>query len=727
MNKIELLIPCGSKEAFYAAVHNGADAVYLGGKTLNARAFADNFDHDDLIEVIRYAHLHGVRVYVTMNTMITEDEMTMAIKEAKFLYQNGVDALIVQDLGFIAECSHRFPNLELHASTQMNINNYQAAAFAYSMGIKRIVLARESSLETIAAIAKDFEVEVFAHGALCVSYSGQCLMSSSLFGRSGNRGTCAQCCRLQYQLYDEDQKSVIKLDDEYLLSPKDLNTLDHVGDFIRANVASLKIEGRMKRSEYVALVTRLYRMAIDAYYRNEAFVVSAQMIKDLKLMFNRGFTCGYAFNAASKDLFNPYRPNHIGVAIGEVIGYRQGRIKIRLNDDLSQTDGLRIIDDKKEFGIVANKIYLNNLLTSQAQNGDVIELNYDHFIHKGAKLYKTTDTKLLTKIDRFAPYRRVEIDCRFKAKIGHHFELWASDGFHDVHYISELILPGAAKIHFSLDDLLARLRKTNDTAFVIKEVKGDYDDVFIPVKVINEARRTILEQLANKRMDYLGAKPVNDTPLSLNQIEFSEFGDIVEVSDEDQYFYLKDRFKVVTANAELAKKHHIAFISPNVNEKSQSELKPFIATELGCLRACNFVSYHFNIANSSAVACLYRLGVQGAILSSELSEYQIKRIIESFERRFGFKPLLYYLAYGRRDLMFIKNPLVYPSLATGIDPKHSFALIDRKQNYFRITKDDNGLTHLLEHKPMINDFNLPINRYYRFTVESKAMIKEVLK
>lgn len=727
MNKIELLMPCGSKEAFYAAVHNGADAVYLGGKILNARAFADNFDHDDLIEVIRYAHLYGVKVYVTMNTMITEDEMASAIKEAEFLYINGVNALIVQDLGFIAECINRFPNLELHASTQMNINNYHAASLANSLGIKRIVMARESSLETIASVAKDFEVEVFAHGALCVSYSGQCLMSSSLFDRSGNRGTCAQCCRLQYRLYDEDKRSFSKIDDEYLLSPKDLNTLDHVGDFIEANVASLKVEGRMKRSEYVALVTRLYRMAIDAYYRGEAFSVTQQMIKDLKLMFNRGFTSGYAFGANSDDLFNHYRPNHIGIMAGEVLAYRKGRVKIRLSEKIAQGDGLRIIDGKKEFGIVANRIYANDLLTANAEKGDIIELNYDHFINKGSKLYKTTDVKLLDRIHRFEIYRRVKIKYRFKAKVGKPFELWASDGRHEAYCCSELILPSASKIHFSPDDLSSRLKKINNTAFVIDDINGEYEDVFIPVKVINECRRYVVEQLAKKRMDDKGERPIRNTSLTLSAFVENTLTDLVEVASEEQYLYLKDRFSIVTANAELAKRYHLMYVAPNVNEKGYKWPGPLVATEIGSLRDAKFSSYHLNIANSSAVALLYRLGVRGVVLSSELNEHQIKCVAESFEKRFGFKAPLYYFAYGRRDLMFIKNPLIYPSLNDSIDSTHRYSLVDRRQNFFKIIKDEDGLTHLLEHKPQINEFGLSINRYYRFTTENASLIKEVLK
>ena len=180
--RIELLVPCGNKDAFYAAVKNGADAVYLGGKNFGARAFANNFSHEELEEVVKYAHLYGVKVYVTMNTMLLEDEIEPALKEARYLHEIGVDALIVQDLGFVCECRKYLPNLELHASTQMHIHNISGAKFAKELGLSRVVLARETTIDNIKQIAKeDVEVEVFVHGALCISYSGQCLMSSILF------------------------------------------------------------------------------------------------------------------------------------------------------------------------------------------------------------------------------------------------------------------------------------------------------------------------------------------------------------------------------------------------------------------------------------------------------------------------------------------------------------------------------------------------------------------
>ena len=258
---IELLSPVGDFECLKAAVQNGADAVYFGAGSFNARAFATNFDDEALENAITYAKLRGVKTNLTLNTLIKNDEMENAINLAKKAYELGIDAIIVQDLGLARYLIKNFPDLAIHGSTQMSVHSLEGVLALQKMGFSRVVLSRELSLEEIEYICKNsnIEIEVFVHGALCISYSGQCLFSSMVGGRSGNRGKCAQPCRLPYELLENDTT----IDKGYLLSPRDLCGLDYLPQLIKSGVSCLKIEGRMKTPEYVATVTRIYRKYLD--------------------------------------------------------------------------------------------------------------------------------------------------------------------------------------------------------------------------------------------------------------------------------------------------------------------------------------------------------------------------------------------------------------------------------------------------------------------------------
>ena len=268
MKKPELLAPVGNKECLIAAIEAGCDAIYLSGIMFGARKFANNFNNQELKEAIDYAHKYKVKVYVTVNTLIYEDEVEEFIKYVDFLHKSNVDALIMQDIGMMDLVRKTYPNLKIHASTQMHIHNLEGTKFMEDLGLERVVLARETSLLEIKKIKENtnIQLEIFIHGALCMCYSGQCLMSSLIGGRSGNRGTCSQCCRLQYDLIS-DNKKVNK--NKYLLSTKDLNSIDNLYKLLELNIDSLKIEGRMKSPEYVYQVVKIYRMIIDNYYLNK--------------------------------------------------------------------------------------------------------------------------------------------------------------------------------------------------------------------------------------------------------------------------------------------------------------------------------------------------------------------------------------------------------------------------------------------------------------------------
>ncbi|MBO4883759.1 MAG: U32 family peptidase, partial [Clostridia bacterium] len=333
---MELLAPAGGPEALIAAIQNGADAVYLGAQMLNARAGAGNFDRDALKWAADYAHERGARVHVTVNTMVKESEGALLEQVAEQIAFAGVDAAIVQDLGVAGALRAMLPSLQLHASTQMAIHNRQGVRFAREAGFDRVVLAREMTYEEIADCAReDIELEAFAHGALCVSCSGQCLFSSLVGGRSGNRGQCAQPCRLPYRLEGAVKAS------GYLLSPRDLWSLDHLADLERAGVCSLKIEGRLKRPEYVAAVTRVYREALDLMETYGEYEPDDEAREALLQIFNRGgFTQGYGPGVVDAELMSRAKPNHAGAPVGEMTAPGA----VRLTRDVAAADALAFRD-----------------------------------------------------------------------------------------------------------------------------------------------------------------------------------------------------------------------------------------------------------------------------------------------------------------------------------------------------------------------------------------------
>ncbi|HBF39995.1 MAG TPA: peptidase U32, partial [Firmicutes bacterium] len=320
---LELLAPAGDWDSLLAALAAGADAVYLGGKLFNARQNAANFDLKQLQEAADLLHLHGKKIFITVNTLVAEKELPEALDYLGQLYNLGVDAIIIQDLGLIRLAHQYLPGLELHASTQMTVHNYEAAIFLKTLGIKRVVLARELTEQEVESIVceSNMEIEVFVHGALCVCYSGQCLMSSMIGGRSGNRGRCAQPCRMEYHLgFKGDQ--IIETPGSFLLSPKDIALIGDIPRLHRIGVTSLKIEGRMKRPEYVYQVTKIYRQALDRFFDDPAaFTISPREIQQLEQSFNRGFSNGYFGGNRNEDIMGFRRPNNRGVYLGRIINF----------------------------------------------------------------------------------------------------------------------------------------------------------------------------------------------------------------------------------------------------------------------------------------------------------------------------------------------------------------------------------------------------------------------
>ena len=334
---IELLAPAGSFDALKAAVEAGADAVYLAGEKFGARAYAENFAGEQMIKAVEFAHLRGVAVHVTVNTLIADAELDEFAEYLKFLRRANVDALLVQDLGAAALAKKFAPEIPLHASTQMTIHNAEGVKALAELGFSRAVLSRELTLDEIKKICREspIETEIFIHGALCVCWSGQCLMSSLIGGRSGNRGRCAQPCRLPYELVDASGKNLLNAG-KYLLSPKDLNTLELLPQLIETGVSSLKIEGRMKRPEYVATVVKVYRDALDKNFS------TPEDKRKLAQIFNRDFTTAYLEKNPGKNLISDMKPNNRGVLIGRVVEVGRDKITLKLGEKLHAGDQIEI-------------------------------------------------------------------------------------------------------------------------------------------------------------------------------------------------------------------------------------------------------------------------------------------------------------------------------------------------------------------------------------------------
>lgn len=392
----EILAPVGGREQLESAVKAGADAVYLAGPSFGARSSAKNFSLEQLAEAIRYAHLHGVSVFVTVNTLILDSEMDAAMAFIDFLYRNDADAAIVQDIGLMRQIRAKYPDFPLHASTQMTFHNVAGVRYAKELGFTRVVLPREMNIEEIKLIAKevDIELEVFIHGALCVSYSGMCLMSSYIGGRSGNRGSCAQPCRKKYSLYSLDEAHTYHLDDARVLSPKDLSASEYLEELLQIPKISLKIEGRLKDAYYVFNVVSAYKKQASGN------ATAAESQKQLAQSYNRGYTKGFLFGEGIVDYKAGEHTGHRGTFLGKVVETKNGSLVMKLSDDLSKGDEVQArFDDGSSVGARADKIEWNGKARDAVSSGSTVSIPFKHKLQRGTDLYKTYSAKMVSDID----------------------------------------------------------------------------------------------------------------------------------------------------------------------------------------------------------------------------------------------------------------------------------------------------------------------------------------
>lgn len=649
MTKPELLAPVGSMESLKYAISAGADAVYLGGKNFSARAFSKNFSKEEMKEAVKYAHIRGVKIYVTVNTLIYETEVDKFIDYIRFLHKINIDAVIMQDIGMIHLIRKKFPNLEIHASTQMNIHNLECVKVIEKLGVKRVVLPRELSIEEIKYIKENtkLEIEIFIGGALCMSYSGECLMSSLLNGRSGNRGTCSQCCRMKYDLYSNNKK-VNK--NEYLLSMKDLKTDKYLYELIKIGVDSLKIEGRMKSSEYVYETVSLYRKTIDKKDIEEI----KKHEENLKVIFNRDYTKGFIFSEDNKKIINDFRPNHMGIKIGKVIDYKKGYAFILLNHELNRLDGIRILGNTDE-GKIVDKMYVNGKEKEKAFINDIVKIKIDG-IKVNSTVLKTYDSKLTEQIKKKASIdKKIPINIKIELRENKPIYLKADDNKNKIE-IKKYNVEKSINKSTTKEQIIQKLSKLGNTIYIIDKIDIKMDEnIFVPISYINDIRRQMTILLDKKR---LYEKEFIEKDYKLDPKEFIE----------EKGFIYKNKPK---NSKTIYSKNEGTYIMPRIVKKYPKKEK-VLASDLGSILVYDDVvtDAYLNVTNSYSVALLHSLGVKRITLSYELNDYEIEKLIKNYIKRYNKKPNLELIVKSYPEVMICK-----------------FNLLD----YFNIKNDNNYL------------------------------------
>ena len=689
MKKIELLAPAGNMESLISAIMAGCDAVYISGKKYGARAFANNFSFEEIVEAIKLAHLYDVKVYVTVNTLIYESEMDDFLKYIEFLYRNNVDAVIMQDLGAMDLVRQVYPKLEIHASTQMNIHSLETVKLLEKLNIKRCVLAREMSLSEIKNIKdnSNMELEVFVQGALCISYSGQCLMSSLIGARSGNRGTCAQCCRMKYDLI-KDNKIVNK--DKYILSTKDLCTLKNIDKLIDIGVDSIKIEGRMKRKEYVYLAVSLYRKAIDSYL-NKGFVnITDKDIFELKKIFNRGFTKGFLFGETNNNFTNPKRPNHQGIIIGKVISIKNSSFCLKLSDKLNLQDGIRVVAD--DIGFIVTEMFINNKKVKSAKKGDIVKIKKK--INSLSEVVKTTDYEQLQKINQLInKKRKLPLNVRMKARLNHNLTIALKYKDKEIEIKSDYIVTKAKNSPTTKDSIHDKINRLNDTVYFLNSFNLDSDDnIFIPVGVLNNLRREAVDKLNLERLKR------DNIVIGNYHVSLKDYPKVNKKS------ILIDSYVIPTNYDEVYDFKNINTTTLKLNRiitDHKDIKKRVLVSDLGSINKYQNVVTDFalNVVNSYTVAFLHSLGVDKITLSYELNYNEIKEIIDNYHKRYHKHPNLEVIVSGYEEAMVCKYML---------DGDY---LMDRFKNKFKIKIRDNYMyIYNYKKRKMGDDFyNIGIN------------------
>ena len=765
MRDVELLAPVGSFEALKAAVQNGANAVYLGGKDFGARASANNFDRDELKEAVKYAHIRGVQVFVTTNTLRKENEIEDFLEYAKFLYDIDVDAIILQDIGMARLIKRELPDFELHASTQMVAHSLEDVKYLESVGFDRVVLAREVTVEEIKYICDNCkaDIEVFVHGALCVCYSGQCLMSSMIGNRSGNRGRCAQPCRQRYELIDVYTGEVVNSNGDYLLSPRDLNAIEEIDKVIDAGVHSLKIEGRMKRPEYVATVIDGYRKTIDEYLATNKLNVSDETINDLYTIFNRKFTKGLLLGDVGKDMMNSQLPNNQGLYVGTVVDYNKKakRLKIKLANTLKKGDGINL------GGGTIGRIIKNGNIETIGYKGETIELDFVGEARKGQIVFKTSDSELMDRVQatftQDKEFVKNIIDAKITIKLGQKPILTLKDRHSNEATIEgDKIVEEAMKVALSKEKVETQLRKLGNTPYELDLLEIELDDnVSLPISLLNQMRRDCIELLDKERVSIKNRKYKNKTvkykPVLYNRNKQQEIS--VKVKNLEQLesalecgldrIYYEDTNTIDKA-MRLAMKYNkkVIYSAPRIirnkeyNHLAKANNAGVESVQLGNYGSIDYfkdkklnIDYYLNAFNSETINYYKEIGADTLCISQELNINEIKETIKYTDINiesvvYGYTPLMIteYCPMGvivrdcKKDKRVAKCK------------ESIYALRNSKGDEFRVSQDifcrstiyNSNVTCMLDNLYELHEIGINVLRL-DFTLEDKDTVKEVIE
>lgn len=658
---MENLAPAGNWDALRSAVAAGADAVYLGYAAYSARAGAGNFDEQQLRDAVRFAHLHHVRVHVTVNTLIKDGEMAGVMDVLRLLGEIRVDAVLVQDLGVLRMARRCFPGLPIHASTQMAIHNATGVRFCRNQGMTRAVLARECSAAEIALAAKEgIEIEVFGHGAQCVAVSGECLFSSVVGGRSGNRGRCAQPCRL---LYTYRGKTAA------WLSPRDVCMRDDLPELNKAGVASIKLEGRLKRPEYVATIANSYRNAIDAMDNGHFRKADENEITGLRQIFSRGgFMRGYAMGAEDAGVIDPARVSHGGVKIGRVEFAAGNMARVRLERSLDDGDGLQIRTAQGD----AELIYAGH--DTEAGQIAVVRLRPDIRTKAGDEVYRLTSEKQL-QWARSLVIPAIPADMALIAYPGKPLALTMTDGESSVTVTGNTAAPAQSRA-MSEEDARRSLGKLSDTPFSLRTLTVQTVGAFVPVSALNQLRREACQQLAEARIAAFTRKAGREEPAddliypdlpdapSMAIVRTKEQADAMQGAADLLVWYPEDFRADALESGLRAMPDGVWLQLPTVcEEKTLDLLCDFVQKNAGKLggivlgsvgqlgRTWNVqmgAGSGIPVMNRRAVQFLLEQGCRFVTASSELSGAELRTLMQNH-------PPVVVPAYGREQLMLLHH------------------------------------------------------------------------
>ncbi len=715
----ELLAPAGSMEALKAAISNGCDAIYLGMQKFGARAYSSNFDLESLKEAVAYAHLRNVKIYVTMNTIVFENEAPEMKAQMDELNEIGVDGIIVQDLAALDYIVNNFLDMEAHCSTQMGIDDLDGTLLFKELGAKRVVLSREVDIEKVKEIRRIAKIplEIFVHGALCVSYSGNCLMSGLIGYRSGNRGRCVGSCRKEYELIDTTTDTVIGKN--YVLSTKDLNTIEHIEDL--REIDSLKIEGRMKEPAYVANVVSKYRKALDHQ-------ITEADKEDLSKTFNRTFTKGYLFNEDPKEITNILRPNNVGYEIGKISKALKDTYEITLTRPLNQNDIIRISHDNEDVILSVVKLYdKEDNLINRADN--VCYIKVKEKLSKGDLVYVTKDYAYYKELESSLEkeFKRFDLDFKVYAYPDSKLMIDAEGLGCNYLYESEEVLGEAINNPTTKEQVIKQLSRLNDSVFELKSVDFEECNAFIPAKLLNAARREIVQGLYDLKLN--SQKKRTKALKEKEKISFAPEKPYLTatVTTQEQYD--------ACVSAGLKEVYFENVVRRNQNEYKDKEGQLLIGGYGGIYhyrKTNSYVTdYSLNVVNATSCYELYKLGAKRVTLSYELNKGQMEDLMNAYYKENDGYPALEMVVYGRAPMLFTKYCPLKKMKQCGVCKTKRYELKDEHGTFPILTHEDctttilNGKTlNLLDELDSlkgIEAFRL------NFTIESKEQVVNTIQ